>query len=109
MKPIMPKENSGSRQTARAFKKQCVACCKRAAAQINKLKETIFAEARDALRIHDQMLRLVLNEAEALAWETQYPHLLFPALATEKVQALRNWAAHQRAVKRADPAAVLFA
>jgi hypothetical protein len=29
-----------------------------------------------------------LNEAEALAWQTDYPQLFFPTLAMEKVQAV---------------------
>jgi len=32
-----------------------------------------------------------LNEAEAAAWQTMFPHLVFPALATEKVQAAIAW------------------
>jgi hypothetical protein len=44
------------------------------------------------------MLRLVLNEAEALAWQTRFPHLFFPALAVEKVQEAAAWDSRQRAV-----------
>ena len=46
-----------------------------------------------------RLIRLVLNEAEALASQTGVPELVFPALAEEKVQALRNWAVRQNAVR----------
>ena len=48
-----------------------------------------------------QMLRSVLNEAEALAWQTPYPHLLFPVLAQEKAESARQWAERQLDVRRA--------
>jgi hypothetical protein len=41
-----------------------------------------------------------LNEAEALAWQTEFPHLVFPILAQEKVQSAANWEAHQQAVRQ---------
>jgi hypothetical protein len=46
------------------------------------------------------MFRLALNEAEALAWQTGYPHLLFPALATEKIQAATEWSARQKLLRQ---------
>ncbi|MEW6302859.1 MAG: hypothetical protein AB1705_05265 [Verrucomicrobiota bacterium] len=46
------------------------------------------------------LLHLVLNEAEALAWQTGVPHLVFPALALEKVHALAEWQARQEAIRR---------
>jgi hypothetical protein len=67
---------------------------------MKKAKEAIFAESRDALKTQEQLLRLALNEAEALAWQTMYPHLVFPTLATEKVQAVVAWDARQRSVRR---------
>ena len=45
------------------------------------------------------MLRLALTEAEALAWQTDFPHLFFPALAAEKAQAAVAWHQRQRAVR----------
>jgi hypothetical protein len=68
--------------------------CRKAVAQIEKAKRTIVSEFRDRLEEHDHLLELAVNEAEALAWQTQYPHLLFPVLATEKAQAVANW--HRR-------------
>jgi len=47
----------------------------------------------------ERMLQLALNEAEAVAWQTDYPHLLFPELAMEKVQAVASWNHRQTAVR----------
>ena len=54
-----------------------------------------------ALRAQEHLLRLVLNEAEAAAWQTAYPDLVFPMLATEKVQAVIAWDAKRQALRRA--------
>ena len=43
--------------------------------------------------------RLALTEAEALAWQTPYPHLFFPLLAEEKAALANQWSARQRLVK----------
>lgn len=57
-------------------------------------KQALLQEYQNQVGEHSQLLRLALNEAEALAWETDYPHLLFPMLAVEKAQAAVAW--HQR-------------
>jgi hypothetical protein len=46
---------------------------------------------------------LALNEAEALAWQTPYPHLFFPMLAEEKAASVKQWSARQRLVKETSP------
>lgn len=92
-----------------AFGKAFVASCQTALAQITAAKEAIFAESREALKSRESLLRQALNEAEAVAWQTMYPHLVFPALAEEKVQAVIAWNAHQRAVRLATPAFALAA
>lgn len=46
-----------------------------------------------------RLIRLALNEAEALAQQTGVPELVLPTLAEEKVGALRKWAARQEALK----------
>ena len=80
--------------------KVCVESCQEILGQIGRAKDAIFAEARDTLKVQEQMLRLALNEAEALAWQTLYPHLVFPALAAEKVQGIAAWNHHQRILGR---------
>lgn len=74
----------------------CVESCKGILAQVGRTKDAIFVEARDTLKVQEQMLHLALNEAEALAWQTLYPHLVFPALAAEKVRGVAAWSDHQR-------------
>ena len=84
-----------SRQSRTATKGVRLASCRKMLAQINKAKDTILAESRAAFALPDHLLRLALNEAEALAWQTRYPHLLFPTLAAEKVEGVAAWNAHQ--------------
>ena len=85
------------------FKNACVTSCQKVLAQIKETKATILAEARDTLKVQEQLLRLALNEAEALARQTLYPHLLFPTLAVEKVQAVASWNEHQQSIRRTIP------
>jgi hypothetical protein len=80
----------------------CLRSCRKILTQIRKAKAVIFAEARGTLHTHERMLQLALNEAEALAWQTGYPHLVFPALAAEKVHAVTDWNKHQRSVWQTD-------
>src|SRR5687767_10251364 len=82
------------------FTKACLAGCQRILTQIKNVKDAIFAESRDTLKSQAHMLELALNEAEALAWQTKYPHLVFPTLATEKIQEVIAWNRHQRDVRR---------
>ena len=78
------------------FGNACRECCEKVLAQIRETKQAILTESRDALNVPEQILKLALNEAEALAWQTLYPHLVFPALAAEKVQGVAAWNRHQR-------------
>jgi len=90
-------ENSGA---SSVFTNACRECYQKVVAQIRAAKDAILAESRDLLGVQEQVLKLVLNEAEALAWQTLYPHLVFPELATEKVRANDGWSRHQRSVRR---------
>jgi hypothetical protein len=78
------------------FGNACRAYCQKVLAQIKGVKTAIFAESLAALKGHERILKLRLNEAEALAWQTVYPHLVFLALATEKIQRVADWNRHQR-------------
>jgi hypothetical protein len=88
------------RSRVRAAANVCVECCQKLATQIKAVKEGFGAERRPTLAVPDRMFRLALNEAEALAWQTGYPHLLFPALATEKIQAATEWSARQKLLRQ---------
>jgi hypothetical protein len=76
----------------------CRNCYQKALAQINHARETILAEARKTLHIQEQLLRLALNEAEALAFQTLYPQLVFPTLAAEKIQRAAGWSHRQQSL-----------
>ena len=96
--------NNENKTTLNRFANKCASSCQKLVAQIKKAKDNLLEEYRDIVQAHDQLLRLALNEAEALAWETPYPHLVFPALAREKAQADANWEEHQRFIRRTGPA-----
>jgi len=78
----------------------CLASCKKLGAQIQKTKNAILKEFVDAFKTQEHLLRLALNEAEALAWQTGFPQLVFPTLATEKAQAALAWSLRQRSMNR---------
>lgn len=69
--------------------------------QLAAVKRSMVREYGTAISGHQRLLDSALNEAEALAWQTPYPHLIFPVLAEEKASAVGQWAARQRSVRRA--------
>jgi hypothetical protein len=94
---IKPANNGGENNGAgRTFGSACRECCEKILAQIREAKQAILAESREALKVPEQLLKLALNEAEALAWETFYPQLVFPALAVEKIHGVEAWNNRQR-------------
>lgn len=81
----------------------CWEQCRQAAALLTQAKQTLIAEVAAAGQLGERMIQLVVNEAEALAWETEYPHLLFPALALEKVQGASEWQRKQGRIRQVSP------
>ena len=79
------------------------------AVQVARVKNGLVREYGVAIGGQTQLLEAALREAEAVAWQTPYPHLLFPALAEEKATAVSRWAARQRAVRRNSREIVLSA
>jgi GTP cyclohydrolase II len=73
----------------------CIESCQKLTAEIGQFKHGSRVELRQSLEGSDRLFQLALNEAGALAWQTDYPHLVFPALATEKLQAAAEWTARQ--------------
>ena len=71
--------------------------------EITRAKRSAMAEFGAEAGEHLRLLRLALNEAEALAWQTGYPQLVFPALAAEKARATVRWHQRQRAVRSVAP------
>jgi hypothetical protein len=100
---------SGNRGIGGLFRKACGASCRKIRAQIAGVKETILAETTRVYSAPEQLVRLALNEAEATAWQTKYPHLFFPTLAAEKVRAVAAWNARQQSVRENSPVIVLAA
>jgi hypothetical protein len=92
--------NEGRKDTSVgvAFSKACLNGCRKILAQIRNAREMLLAEARETLEGQDKLLRLAVNEAEALAWQTRYPQLLFPTLAVEKIRGVAAWNNRQRLV-----------
>ena len=79
------------------FATACLATCQKVLAQFENSRQAIVAEFNAKFGAPEQLLRLAVNEAEALAWQTEYPHLFFPALAVEKAQTAVSWHERQRA------------
>jgi hypothetical protein len=61
---------------------------------IEQARRDLIAEFRHKLALPERLVRVAVNEAEALAWETEYPQLVFPILAEEKVEAISAWYDH---------------
>jgi len=91
------------------FKQACLKSCDKILTRIKEAKVAILTEAQGSTQASEQMLRLAVNEAEAIAWQTNVPHLIFPTLALERVQAVTNWSARQQVVRRVNPALALAA
>jgi hypothetical protein len=76
--------------------KACLSSCRKLVAQMRRAKDAIRAEFNGTFQAQEHLLRLALNEAEALAWQTDFPQLVFPDLAMEKAQEVAAWQAKQR-------------
>src|SRR5690242_7818137 len=70
--------------------------------RIRSARAAILSEFRDKVEEHEHLLELAMNEAEALAWQTGVPQLVFPTLAMEKAQTAARWHTHQRSVQHLD-------
>ena len=90
------------------FKSVCAASCRKIFEQIEKVKVRIVSEFREGLAEDQRLLELAVNEAEALAWQSGFPQLFFPALAVEKAHAILNWHSRQQYLRR-DPLLALAA
>ena len=90
------------KDTTRAQQNLTAICLKtgqRALRQIRAVRTSVLGQFRDLVAGHERALRLALNEAEALAFQTPFPHLVFADLAEEKARALAAWLERQRVVR----------
>ena len=78
------------------FTKRCLTACRKLIERLDHAKTAIVDEFSDSLRGNERLLELAIKEADALAWQTDFPELLFPTLAMEKAQALATWHEHQQ-------------
>lgn len=69
---------------------------------IAQVKQSMLHEYAELAGTHTRLLRLALNEAEAVAWQSGFPHLVFPVLATEKAKAAVAWHQRQHALRRGE-------
>lgn len=92
--------DNGNETASEHIVRACLHSCRAIRDAVARAKETVLRDYAELVGEHARLLRLALNEAEALAWQTDYPHLFFPALATEKAQAAVSWHRRQRAVRR---------
>src|SRR2546425_1273287 len=67
-----------------------------AIAKVRALVEREFSILRQR---EPHLLRQALNEAEAIAWQTGFPQLVFPSLALEKARAVATWESRQRSMR----------
>jgi hypothetical protein len=81
-----------------------VASCQKLITQMEQVKDRLTQEFGERLAGDESVLRLALNEAEALAWETKFPQLVFATLAVEKAQAAAAWEHRQQSYRRLSPA-----
>ena len=84
-----------SARNARSFVGAPVASCRKSSSTIHCTRQALLNEFRQETRAPYRMLRLALNEAEALARQTDFPQLVFPVLAREKAEAIAAWQSRQ--------------
>jgi hypothetical protein len=84
--------------SSRRLANNCLSSCRRILEQLQNVKNSILEDFRGTVDSH--LLKLALNEAEATALQTQFPQLLFPALAQEKAQSVRDWQLRQEFLSR---------
>ncbi len=109
MKANKVNEAGAQRRPGKRIGRSCLRSCQKIHAGVSRAKASLLAEARDTAKAQERLLRLAMNEAEALAWQTGYPHLLFPALAQEKIEAVADWTRRQEAIRQPEPSWSLVA
>ena len=85
----------GSARNVRSFVSACLASCRKSTPTLQSARQALLDEFRQETRAPYRMLRLALNEAEAIARQTDYPMLVFPVLAREKAESIAAWQSRQ--------------
>jgi len=84
--------------TENGFTDYCLAYCRKLVTEIREARQRLTRQFQLAFAGQEKLLRLALNEAEALAFLTDYPHLVFPTLAMEKLQYATTWKNRQQQI-----------
>jgi len=92
--------NENTNNAKQTLTDRCLQSCKVLFAEIEQAKKMIADDFHETLDAHGNLFRLALNEAEAFALQTDYPHLVYPALAMERVQAVVAWRGRQQSVQQ---------
>ena len=100
MKTTITNSNSTA---VRTIADRCRQSCQNLLAGIEQAKNKIINEFRPTRESQENLFKQAVNEAEALAWQTPYPHLFFPSLAVEKVQAVASWQTRQQLLRQRQP------
>lgn len=103
------KEAGGSFNQQPNLAERCLATCRKLLNQIADVKTQVLAEFRDRVADQQHLLELAVNEAEAIAWQTDFPQLFFPALAAEKATAVAGWHSRQQSLRRRMAVPILVA
>jgi len=93
-------ETKSVKSNLRNFTDFCSASCRKLVEQVNRTKSAVLHEFQEAFGIDEHLLQLAMNEAEAIAWQTGYPQLVFADLAAEKVRSVVLWNQRQKALAR---------
>ena len=96
----MKTTNEYKNNVEQTFTDRCLQSWKVLLTEIEQAKNIIVNDFHETLDTHGNLFRLALNEAEALALQTDYPHLVYPTLAMERVQAVVAWRRRQQAVEQ---------
>lgn len=88
-------------QHSPALTEVCLNTCLKLLAQIEGARKRVVTDYQSTVQEHEHLLELAVNEAEALAWQTGFPHLLFPTLAEENARRVANW--HERQQRLREP------
>jgi hypothetical protein len=92
-------DTNKSLKTESTIADRCAQSFIRLLAGIEQAKGRIAAEFREIVESNQTSFQLALNEAESLAWQTDFPQLFFPTLAMEKVQAVATRRTRQQFVE----------
>ena len=74
-----------------------------AADAIASVRASVERDFSALVEEQSRLLRLALNEAEAIALQTGFPELLFPILAQEKAVKVAAWHERQKSVRQSRP------